>query len=61
MKDKMTLTVEEMAAQLNISRNTAYALTREHGFPSIKIGKRLLINRALLQQWLDAQCVDTNR
>ena len=50
---KMTLTVKEFAEELNISRNTAYQLADQKDFPSFRIGRRLLINRAMLQEWLN--------
>lgn len=50
---KMTLTVNELAEELNISRNTAYQLADQKDFPSFRIGRRLLINRAMLQEWLN--------
>lgn len=50
---KMTLTVEQMADELNISKPTAYNLVKSEGFPAFAIGHRLLINRQGLQQWLD--------
>lgn len=52
---KMTLTVEQMADELNISMPTAYNLAKEEGFPSLSIGHRVLINRAGLQRWLDSK------
>ena len=39
---KMTLTV-----------NTAYQLADQKDFPSFRIGRRLLINRTMLQEWLN--------
>ena len=53
---KMTLTVEEMADELNISSPTAYSLVKEATFPAFRIGQRILINRSGLQKWLDRQC-----
>ena len=53
---KMTLTVDDLAAELNISRNTAYALADRKDFPSFRIGRRLLVNRALLQEWMNQNC-----
>lgn len=50
---KMTLTVKELAEELNISRNTAYQLADQKDFLSFRIGRRLLINRAMLQEWLN--------
>ena len=53
---KMTLTVDDLADELNISRNTAYALAVRKDFPSFRIGRRLLVNRAMLQVWMDQTC-----
>ena len=53
---QMTMTVDEMAAELNISRPTAYELVKQERFPAFRIGQRILVNRAGLQRWIDAQC-----
>ena len=52
---RMTLTVEETADELHISRPVAYELVKEPKFPSFKIGKRILVNRLGLQRWIDHQ------
>ena len=52
---KMTLTVKEMADMLEISEPTARKLTREEGFPVLKIGKAVRINRRGLEEWLYQQ------
>ena len=52
----LTLTVPQMAKELNISRNTAYELTKHPGFPCFHVAKRVLVNRDMLQVWLDEQC-----
>lgn len=54
MENKMTLTVKEMAAMLNVSMPTAYELVHQDGFPTIRIGRKILINAEMLQNWLDA-------
>ena len=54
----MTLTVEDLQRELHISRNTAYELTEQKGFPVFRVGKRKLINRQKLQEWMDAQCTE---
>ncbi len=52
-ENKLTLTVEEMGKQLNISRATAYNLARQKDFyPSLRIGHRLLISAEALKHWL---------
>ena len=38
--DKVTMSVQEMAMQMGISLSKAYALTREAGFPIVRVGKR---------------------
>ena len=52
-----TLSVEEMAAFLGISRvgayNGAYNLCHAKGFPSVRIGKRILIPRDRFLAWLN--------
>ena len=53
---QLTLTVEQMAKAMNISRNTAYELVKQPGFPCFHVGKRILVNREMLQSWLDDQC-----
>ena len=53
---KMTLTVDEMSEELNVSRPTAYELVKQEGFPAFRLGQRILVNRAGLQKWLDERC-----
>lgn len=56
MANKLTLTVDELAQQLNVSRATAYNLTRKKEFyPSIKVGHRTIISVQALRRWLDDQ------
>ena len=47
-----TLSVEEMAAFLGISRVGAYNLSHSKGFPSKRIGRRILIPRDEFLAWL---------
>ena len=53
---KLTITVEELAQQLNVSRATAYNLARRKDFyPAFRIGHRLIISKQALSRWLDDQ------
>lgn len=52
----MILGAAEIAATLGISRAKAYQLFHRNDFPSIKIDKRLLVNRDRFFAWLDNQC-----
>ena len=51
----MTLTIPELAKELHICEKTARQLVREPDFPSFNIGKRILINREGLQQWINSR------
>lgn len=53
--EKLTYTVDELAQALSIGRNQAYNLCHEQGFPSIRIGKRLVIPVDSLREWLKEQ------
>lgn len=52
-KDRMALSVMEMAEALGISRPTAYELIHRADFPTVRIGKRVLIPASALSAWLD--------
>ena len=41
--EKLTFTVDEMAAALGISRPVAYELSRKEGFPAIRVSERRII------------------
>ncbi len=43
-----TLNAQQVADILGISKNTAYTLMHSEGFPTIHIGKRLLIPKLKL-------------
>lgn len=51
----LTLSVPEVAAVLGISRVGAYELVHSASFPKVKIGKRILVPKDKLIEWLDAQ------
>jgi len=50
--EKMTMSVKELAAQLNVSLPTAYELTRQKGFPVLAIGRRVVVPVLGFQEWL---------
>ena len=58
---RLTLTVEEAAEILGISRAFAYEAVRRGEVPSIRIGRRILVPRAALNRLLssDQQSPDT--
>jgi excisionase family DNA binding protein len=52
-QSRLTLTVEEAAATLGISRAFAYEAVRRGEIPSIRIGRRVLVPRAALEKLLE--------
>ena len=53
MNEKKNLTVEETMKYLGVSRSTIYELVNSKGFPSFRIGKKILVNVDALQEWID--------
>ncbi len=49
---KLTYTIPETAKILGIGRSAAYEGARIGEFPTVRIGKRLLVPKALLEQML---------
>ena len=52
MIEKSTMSVQELARQMGISLPKAYELVKEPGFPTIRIGTRILIPTEGFQTWL---------
>lgn len=50
---KLTITVEEAARLLGISRGLAYEMVRVGRIPSIRFGKRLLVPKAALEKMVN--------
>ena len=55
--DQLTLSLcaNDIAAVLGISRANAYTLMRSKGFPTIFIGKRMIVPRDKFIEWMDLQ------
>lgn len=55
LKDKKLLTIKEMCEYMSISETRARALLSEPSCPFIfRLGGRKLINRTVLDKWIDA-------
>ncbi len=52
MEKKQTLTVRETARILGIGRNSAYEAVRTGTIPSLRIGKRIIVPRAVVERML---------
>lgn len=54
MLEKHTYTVDETAALLGIGRNAAYEAIKRGELPALRIGRRIVVPRAALDQLLNA-------
>ena len=50
--EKSTMTVQELSAHMGISLPKAYELVKEPGFPTLRIGTRILIPVEGFKAWL---------
>ncbi len=51
----LTLTVPEISKILRVNMTAAYALAKAKGFPSLKIGKRIIVPRDAFLDWLERE------
>lgn len=54
-QDSLTVTVEEVARLLGISRAFAYSLVARNELPSLRLGRRVVIPRRALDRLLDPE------
>ncbi len=50
--EKLTMSVQEMAQIMGISKPKAYELTHIHDFPAIRVGRKIIIPVESFQRWL---------
>ncbi len=51
----LSLSAEDIAAVLNISRGNAYTLLHREDFPTLRIGKRMISPRNQFLEWMSQQ------
>ena len=51
----LTLNAREAAGVLRISKSKVYELARTESFPAVRIGKRVVIPRDKLIEWMNGQ------
>ena len=51
----ITLSANQVAQVLGISRANAYTLMHSKGFPTIQIGKRMVVPKNNLIEWMEQQ------
>ena len=54
-EDKKILTPEDLAQELNVSRNLVYRQLRAGTIPHLKLGDKYLISRATLEKLLSGE------
>ena len=50
----LLLNVKQLAELLGVSDSSVYELIQEDDFPSLRIGKRIVIPKEELRQWISA-------
>lgn len=51
--EKKTMRVKEFAEEYGIGINSAYDIVNSVGFPKIRLGRKLLIISAKVDEWMD--------
>ena len=59
MNEKLTLSVEEAGKLLGVSRQVAYQLIHRPDFPTLHIGRRVLVPKKQLEAWMDRHVTGT--
>ena len=50
----LLLSVKQLVALMGVSDSSIYELIQEDDFPSLRIGKRIVIPKAELRRWISA-------
>ena len=53
MENKKLITVKEFIEEYGIGTNKAYEIVNSKGFPIIRLGKKILIVRDRIDEWLN--------
>lgn len=56
-RPKLTYSVPEAAKILGVSASRMYEVVKIQGFPTIKVGKRLLVSAKGLERWIEEQAM----
>ena len=55
---KVVYNIEDIMSLLDIGHARAYALVKQRGFPSIKIGRQFKVPRDAFERWLEASALE---
>jgi excisionase family DNA binding protein len=53
--DRQTITVKEAASYIGVSKDLVYQLVREGKLPHVKVGRRILFRKEVLDRWMNNQ------
>ncbi len=53
--EKITISVTELSMMMGISLPKAYELVKRPGFPSVRMGTRILIPKNAFEEWLNEE------
>ena len=55
--ERLTLTIDETAELLGVSRSLVYRMIQGQGLPVVQFSTKKLVSRKRLEEWIDAQRV----
>lgn len=55
VSDRMALSMNEFARVMGISRTKAFQMAKVPGFPTVRLGKRMVVPIEQLRKWLEEQ------
>ncbi len=53
------LNADTVASVLGISKGKAYELLRSSEFPTLRIGKRMMVSKEQFENWINKKCGET--
>ena len=53
MQNKKLITVREFASEYSIGTNKAYEMVHSKDFPMVKLGRKILIIKDRVEEWLE--------
>ena len=51
----LTLNASQIASILGISKSCAYTLLHREDFPTVRIGRRMIVSKTKFERWLESQ------
>lgn len=55
------ITVNELQEMLKIGRVTVYELVNAPGFPSMRIGRKILVDKERVEEWISEQIEENEK